>query len=154
MLKQAVVKDKAKRILWIRGDSQRLPFQDNTFECVYMTAVIHHIENKEMALREIHRALNKGGNFVIMTFSHSAIRKHITLDFLGIVAMDLKRIPSVPSLKKMMRLIGFSNIHHHAIQIDEGYMPTDKYLKRVRIKKKYGSRIRKISRFVFITCKK
>jgi len=179
MLKQAVVKDKSKRILWIRGDGQRLPFQDNIFECVYMTAVIHHIENKEMALREIHRALKKGGNCVIMTFSHSAIRKHITRDFPGIVATDLKRIPSVPSLKKMMRLIGFSNVHHHAVQVDEGYIPTKEYLKRVRnkyistltllseddfrrglmifkerIKKKYGSRIRKISRFVLITGQK
>jgi len=179
MLKQAVGKDRSKRILWIRGDGQQLPFRDNIFDCIYMTAVIHHIENKEAALREIHRILKNGGNCVIQTFSHSRIRKHITRDFPGVVAIDLKRIPSVPSLKKTMAIIGFSDVHHHVVQIDEGYISTDEYLERVknkyistltllseddfqrgfkifqeRVRKKYRSRIRKISWFVFITGQK
>jgi len=179
MLKQAVLKDKSKRVLWIRGDGQRLPFQDSLFDCVYMTAVIHHIENKEMALREIYRVSKKGGKCVIMTFSHSGIKKHITRDFPGVVAIDLKRIPSVPFLKKTMTMIGFRDVHYHVVQLDEGYISTKEYLRRVRnkymstltllseedfqrgfmifkerVEKKYGNRIRKISRFVFIDGRK
>jgi ubiquinone/menaquinone biosynthesis C-methylase UbiE len=179
MLKQAVAKDKSKRIFWVRGDGQRLPFPNSVFDCVYMTAVIHHIENKEMALREIHRVAKKGGKCVIMTFSHSGIKKHITHDFPGVVAIDLKRIPSVPLLKKMMTMIGFRDVHYHAVQLDEGYVPADEYLRRVRnkymstltllseedfqrgfkvfkgrVEKKYGNRIRKISWFVFIDGRK
>jgi len=179
MLKQAVVKDKSRRIMWVRGDGQRLPFRDNLFDCVYMTAVIHHIENKETAIQEIQRVLKKGRNCVIMTFSHSGIRKHITRDFPGVIAIDLKRIPSVPSLKRMIVTIGFRNVCHHAVQVDEGYVSTDEYLKRVRnkymstltllseekfqrgfkifqkrVRKKYGGKIRKISRFVFVAGQK
>lgn len=179
MLRQGVVKDKSKRILWVRGDGQRLPFQDGLFDCVYMTSVIHHIENKEMTLREIYRVSKKGGKCVIMTFSHSRIKKHITRDFPGVVAIDLKRIPSVLSLKKMMTMIGFRDVHHHVVQIDEGYISTNEYLERVRnkymstltllseedfqrgfkifkerVKRKYGSKIRKISWFVFIDVQK
>jgi len=179
MLKQAVLKDKSKRVLWIRGDGQQLPFQDILFDCVYMTAVIHHIENKEMALQEIYRVSKKGGKCVIMTFSHSGIKKHITRDFPGVVAIDLKRIPSVPFLKKTMTMIGFRDVHYHVVQLDEGYISTDEYLRRVRnkymstltllseedfqrgfkifkerVEKKYGNRIRKISRFVFIDGRK
>lgn len=179
MLKQAVVKDKSKRILWVQGDGQQLPFQDSLFDCVYMSAVIHHIENKEMALREIYRVSKKGGKCVIITFSHSKIKKHITHYFPGVVAIDLKRVPSVPSLKKMMRMMGFRNVHYHAVQLDEGYVSTDGYLRRVRnkytstltllseedfkrgfrifketVEKKYGNQIRKISWFVFIDGRK
>jgi len=179
MLKQAFVKDKSKRVLWVRGDGQQLPFRDSLFDCVYMTAVIHHIENKEMALREIYPILKTGGNCVILTFSHSGIKKHITRDFPGVVAIDLKRIPSVPSLKKIMTMIGFKNVHHHPAQIDEGYISTNVYLKKVRnkyistltllseddfqrgfkvfeerVRRKYGNRVRKISRFVFIVGRK
>jgi ubiquinone/menaquinone biosynthesis C-methylase UbiE len=175
MLKQAVMKDKPKRVLWILGDGQRLPFQGNLFNCVYMTAVIHHIENKEIALREIYRVTKKGGKCVIMTFSHSGIKKHITRDFPGVIAIDLKRVPPVPSLKKMVTMTGFRDVHYHVVQLDEGYVATDEYLERVknkymstltllceedfqrgfkifkeRVEKKYGNQIRKISWFVFI----
>jgi ubiquinone/menaquinone biosynthesis C-methylase UbiE len=144
-----------------------------------MTAVIHHIENKEMALREIFRVAKKGGKCVIMTFSHSRIKKHITHDFPGVVAIDLKRVPSVPSLKKMMTIIGFRGVHYHVVQLDEGCVSTDEYLRRVgnkymstltllseedfqkgfkifkeRVEKKYGNQIRKISWFVFIDGRK
>ena len=179
MLKQAVMKDKSKRILWIQGDGQWLPFQDGFFDCVYMTAVIHHIENKEITLREIYRVSKKDGKCVIMTFSHSGIKKHITRDFPGVVAIDLKRIPSVPSIRKMMAMIGFRDVHYHVIQLDEGYISTDEYLRRVRnkymstltllseedfqrgfkifkekVEKKYGNQIKKVSWFVFIDGRK
>jgi len=179
MLRQAVVKDRAKRILWVRGDGQRLSFQDGVFDCAYMTAVIHHIENKQMALEEIYRVLKEGGNCVIMTFSHSRIRKHITRDFPGVVQIDLKRVPSVPSLKKMMTIVGFRGVHHHVVQVEEGYVSTDEYLERVRnkyistltllsdeefergfkifqerVRRKYGSQFRKVSWFVFIVGRK
>ena len=179
MLKQALAKDKSKRISWVRGDGQRLPFQSGLFDCVYMTAVIHHIENKEKALREIYRVLKIRGKCVLKTFSHSGIKKHITRDFPGVVAIDLKRIPSVPSLKKMMTMIGFRSVHYHAVQVDEGFVCMDEYLQRVknkymstltllseddfqrgfkifqeRVRRRYGNKIRKISRFVFIVGQK
>jgi SAM-dependent methyltransferase len=144
-----------------------------------MTSVIHHIENKEMALREIYRILKGGGTIVVLTYSHSGVRKHLLRDFPGVLAIDLKRIPSIPSLKSMMAMIGFRDVHHHVVQCDEGYVPVDDYLVRVRdkyistltllseeefqrglrifhdrVRRKYGSQIRKISRYVLVTARK
>lgn len=175
MLKQAVAKDKSRNILWIRGDGQKLPLRDGFFNCVYMTLVIHHIENKEMALREIYRVLKKGGKCVIMTNPHYRMKKHVLRDFPGVTAIDLKRFPSVPFIKKTMIKIGFRDVHYHIVQYDEGYMPTDKYLERVRnkyistltllseeafqrgfkifqqrVRRKYGTQIRRISGFDFV----
>jgi len=175
MLKHAVVKDKSRRILWIRGDGQRLPFRDSVFDCVYMTLVIHHIEDKESALREMHRVLKREGNFIIVTNSHSRIKKHVLRDFPGVVPIDLKRFPTVPSLKKLMTKAGFGNVHHHILQHDRGYISTNEYLERVRnkyistltllneeefqkglkifekrVKSKYGDQIKQLDKFVFI----
>jgi ubiquinone/menaquinone biosynthesis C-methylase UbiE len=179
MLKQAVLKDKSRNVIWVRGDGQNLPFTDDTFNCVYMTSVIHHIEHKDMALGEIHRILREDGICLIMTFSHAGMKKHILHDFPGVTRMDLKRIPCIPSLKKMMITAGFNNVHYHVVKHDEGFVSTNGFLERVRnkyistltlltddefqrgfsmfqkkAKKKYGSRIRKISRFVFVVGKK
>jgi ubiquinone/menaquinone biosynthesis C-methylase UbiE len=175
MLKQAVVKDKSKRVLWVGGDGQLLPFKDNLFDCIYMTLVVHHIENKEMALQEIHRCLKKGGNCVIMTNSHSRIRTHVISDFPGVLAIDLKRFPSIPLLKKVMKQTGFRNVHHHVLKHERGYVPTEVYLERVRnkyistltllsedefqrgleifverVRRKYGKQIKQVDRFIFI----
>ena len=133
MLKQAATKDESTDILWIQGDGQKLPFRDDSFNCIYMTLVIHHIENKEMALQEIHSTLKKDGKCVIMTNSHSRIKKHVLRDFPGIIAMDLKRLPTVPYIKKTMRKVGFTHVHYYPVQHNE-YMPTDEFLERVKNK--------------------
>jgi len=179
MLKQAVTKDKSRNILWVRGDGQNLPFRDDFFSCIYMTMVIHHTENKEMALREIYHALKKGGNCVILPTSHSRIKKHVLRDFPGVVAIDLKRFPSVPSVKKTMIKIGFRDVHYHIVQQDEECMSTNEYLEKVknkyistltllseeafqrgfkifqrRVRRKYGAQIRRASGFDFIVGQK
>jgi len=179
MLKKAVAKDKSKTVLWVRGDGQRLPFRDSFFDSVYMTLVIHHIEDKEAALREIYRALKEGGNCVVMTLSHYRVRRHVLRFFPKVVSIDLKRIPSIPYLKSMMVKTGFGNIHHHVLKYVEGTMPTNEYFKRVRkkyistltllteeefekgirvfekkVREKYGKQITRIIGFDFVVGKK
>jgi ubiquinone/menaquinone biosynthesis C-methylase UbiE len=179
MLRQAVAKDRSKQILWIRGDGQHLPFSDSLFDCVYMTLVIHHIENKELALHGIHRVLKKNGRCVIVTNSHSRIKKHVLRDFPGVVATDLKRFPTIPSLKELMMKIGFGDVHYHVLQYERGYMSTEEYLERVRnryistltllseeefqrglkiferkVKRRHGDRIKQLDKFVFVVGQK
>lgn len=44
--------------------SEKLPFEDNTFDVVYARAVLHHMSDLELACREIHRVLKPGGSFI------------------------------------------------------------------------------------------
>lgn len=142
MLKQAVEKDKSKCTLWVRGDGQRLPFRDSVFNCIYMTLVIHHIEDKERTLREIYCALKKDGMCVIMTNSHFRLKRHVLRDFPGVIAIDLKSFPTLPFLKRLIKGIGFTDTHHRAVKYEE-YMPTDEFLERVR--NKYVSTLTRLS---------
>ena len=179
MLKKAVGKDKERKIRWVLGDVNKLPFKSNYFDCIYMTLVLHHIENKTVALEEIYRTLNSKGTCVIMTKSHSQLKESVFNDFPGLTAIDLKRFPSIPFIKNLMTEIGFRNIHSRLDQHDEGYRLTAEFLNRVgnkyistltllsedefkkgfevfqeRIKKKYEDKIRWIAKFNFVVGQK
>jgi SAM-dependent methyltransferase len=46
-----------------RGNAERLPFRDATFDAVYGSSILHHL-NLEPALREVLRLLRPGGRIV------------------------------------------------------------------------------------------
>jgi len=179
MLKKAVEKDESKEILWVQGDGQKLPFRDNVFDCIYMTLVIHHIEDKELALQEIRRTLKKEGNCVIMATSHYRMKSGTLRHFPKVVAIDRKRLPTIPHLKGLMVRTGFRNVHYHIVKHDEGFLPTEEYLERVRkkhistltllseeefqrglkifeekVRQKYGTQLRRIMGYDFVVGKK
>lgn len=46
------------------GDSAYLPFEENSFEVVYINASFHHFREKEKVIQEIYRVLKPGGMFI------------------------------------------------------------------------------------------
>jgi len=178
MLREAVLKDPSKNVVWIQGDGQELPFSNEVFDCVYLTFVLHHIERKELALQEIYRVLKKGGKCVILTTSHAQIRRHVLNDFPGVTAMDMKRLPSIPCIRKSMMKTFFKAIHYHIFYRPES-TSTERYIERVRnkyistltlfseeefqkrfkvfqerVRRKYSDKIERISGFVFVEASK
>lgn len=133
MLKKAVEKDISNLISWIRGDGQYLPFRENVFNCVYMTLVIHHIEDKKKAIKEIYRTLKVAGKCVIMTNSHARLRKQVIRHFPGVIAYDLKRFPTIPYLKNVMKDLKYKIIKYKPVQYNE-YISKEEYMERVKNK--------------------
>jgi len=56
-----------KNIEIIQGDAQNMPFKDNTFDIVYATALIEHLEQPIKMLQEIYRILKTNGIIIITT---------------------------------------------------------------------------------------
>lgn len=50
------------------GDALALPFDNNSVECIYSMGVLHHIDNTQEALNEVHRALKPGGTCYIFLY--------------------------------------------------------------------------------------
>lgn len=71
--KQKVAIEKLQnRIEMVQGDSENLPFPDNSFDCVTVSFGVRNFENLSKGLAEIRRVLKPGGTFVILEFSYPA----------------------------------------------------------------------------------
>ena len=57
------------KIDMILGDSENMPFEDNSFDAITVAFGIRNFENLENGLKEILRVLNPGGAFVILETS-------------------------------------------------------------------------------------
>ncbi|RDY58067.1 bifunctional demethylmenaquinone methyltransferase/2-methoxy-6-polyprenyl-1,4-benzoquinol methylase UbiE [Flagellimonas nanhaiensis] len=56
-------------IKMVVGDSENLPFKDNTFDAVTVAFGVRNFENLEKGLQEIHRVLKSSGTLVILETS-------------------------------------------------------------------------------------
>ncbi len=71
----AIGKEKVKKhhltnqIDLILGDSEKLPFNDHTFDAITVGFGVRNFENLEQGLQEIHRVLKPQGTFVVLETS-------------------------------------------------------------------------------------
>lgn len=54
-----------KKVKLFLGDSEFLPFSDNSFDVVYCNDSFHHYPAPQNVLREVHRVLKLGGTFLL-----------------------------------------------------------------------------------------
>ena len=62
-------KQLGKQIDMIIGDSEEIPFEDNTFDAVTVAFGVRNFEELEAGLKEIQRVLKPGGIFVVLETS-------------------------------------------------------------------------------------
>ena len=57
----------------LNADAQALPFAEGTFDLAYSWGVLHHTQDTECALREIHRVLRPGGECRVMLYHRRSL---------------------------------------------------------------------------------
>ncbi|SHG03733.1 demethylmenaquinone methyltransferase / 2-methoxy-6-polyprenyl-1,4-benzoquinol methylase [Salegentibacter echinorum] len=57
------------KVEMIQGDSEDLPFEENSFDAITVAFGVRNFENLEKGLSEIHRVLRPGGIFVVLETS-------------------------------------------------------------------------------------
>src|SRR5690554_4993773 len=67
--KKIAQKNLSERIEMVQGDSENLPFNENSFDAVTVAFGVRNFENLEKGLAEIRRVLKPGGIFVILETS-------------------------------------------------------------------------------------
>jgi ubiquinone/menaquinone biosynthesis C-methylase UbiE len=179
MLKNALKSDRKRAIRWVLGDASLLPFRAESFDCIYMTMVVHQIRQRHAFLKSLHRILRPGGKCVIATSSHSSIRAHVLRYFPGVCAIDLERFPSIPFLKNALKKTGFRNVRSSLVKHEEREIPIEDYFEMVRnkyistlsllgeskfqaglaiferrIRELYGTRMDRVLRFTFVSGEK
>lgn len=123
-------KNLSERIDMVQGDSENLPFQENSFDAVTVAFGVRNFENLEKGLAEIHRVLKPGGIFVILETSVPTkfpfrqgyfLHTRYLLPLMGkVFARDQKAysylsksaasFPHGEALNNILRKIGFINV--------------------------------------------
>ena len=53
------------RVKYVEGDAQKMPFEDNTFDCVFTNGSLHEWSQPNRIFNEVHRCLKLGGKYLI-----------------------------------------------------------------------------------------
>jgi len=113
-------------------DAQKLPFAEQSFDCVTIAFGLRNVTHKEQALASIYQVLKPGGKLLVLEFSSPAqplkpaydLYSFKVLPLLGkLVAGDepsyrylaesIRMHPDQESLKQMMQDTGFERCRYH-----------------------------------------
>ncbi|WP_010254542.1 bifunctional demethylmenaquinone methyltransferase/2-methoxy-6-polyprenyl-1,4-benzoquinol methylase UbiE [Myroides injenensis] len=120
------------RIEMIQGDSENLPFADNSFDAITVGFGIRNFENLEKGLSEILRVLKPGGIFVILETSVPTkfpfkqgyfLYTQNIMPFMGklfskdknaykYLSDSAKNFPFGENLNNILRKVGFKDVKH------------------------------------------
>jgi SAM-dependent methyltransferase len=71
------------------ADAEKLPFEDNSFDCVCSMGVLHHVPDTEKAVSEIWRVLKPGGRLIVMFYHRNSAQYRLNYPLVSL----LKRKP-------------------------------------------------------------
>lgn len=109
MLQKAI--KKSSEILFTQSPAENLPFMKNSFDFIFMTEVLHHLKNMELAVLEIYRVLKNNCWMCIATQSHEQIEHRMTSRFFpATVLIDKSRYPRIEKLKEILSRTGYYDI--------------------------------------------
>jgi len=117
------------------GDSERLLFEDNTFDAVIVAFGVRNFENLEKGLSDMRRVLKKGGTVVILEFSkpkkfpvkqvYNFYFKNILPNIGKLVSKDsraytylpesVQAFPEGKDFLDILQKVGFQNVQQQAL---------------------------------------
>ncbi|QOL19642.1 bifunctional demethylmenaquinone methyltransferase/2-methoxy-6-polyprenyl-1,4-benzoquinol methylase UbiE [Candidatus Bodocaedibacter vickermanii] len=133
---------------WVQASAEELPFDDNSVDALTISFGLRNVTDREKALREFHRVLKPGGQFLCLEFSEVQ-HKHINAAYtfysqnvipkLGNYIVEkqedppyeylvdsIQRFPNQPTLKDMIesagfKTVNFTNLTDGIVAIHEGW---------------------------------
>jgi ubiquinone/menaquinone biosynthesis C-methylase UbiE len=111
MLARAREKDSEGVVAWDCQDAQDLTYQDASFDVIFMSHLLHHVDSPTRVISECKRVLCNSGVVLIRYGAIEQIRNDVEHTFFpGVLAIDESRTPSIESVEKWLSEAGFSGI--------------------------------------------
>ena len=111
MLAKAREKDIEKAIEWDYQDAQDLRYNDGSFDVVFMSHLLHHVDSPLQVLIECKRVLIDSGVIIIRYGAIEQIENDVVHTFFPeVLTIDRARTPSVAIVEKWLSDAGFLSI--------------------------------------------
>jgi ubiquinone/menaquinone biosynthesis C-methylase UbiE len=121
---------------------KKLPFNDNSYECVILKFVIEHINNIQQLMIEVHRILSPGGIVIILTDDYTKDIENFYDDPSHITPFTILRLKNLALLSgfniiELRRWRNIPYIWRYTYKAFDYSFPFSKQLFGVFIKRKY-----------------
>ena len=134
MLAEAFPKPGADRVWWVRSDAQDLAFISSALQCVFMSLLLHHVDDVQRVMGECCRILRPGGVCLVRTTGHDDMGAMPVYRFFPRVAeIDRNRLPEIGVIENGMRQAGFGEVRHEKV-VQRLVNSVDAYLDKMRRK--------------------
>ncbi len=98
---------------WIQGDSQRLPFPDNSLDMITCVHSFHHYPNQSECVYEMHRVLAPGGCAMILDADRDGWWGRVLYDMIVVAIEGDVYHPSRQRFQELFHAAGFDSIEQH-----------------------------------------
>ena len=111
MLAKAKTKDTDSVVKWDLQDAQDLTYQNESFDAVFMSHLLHHVDYPSRVIRECHRVLVESGAILIRYGAMEQIRDDVEHTFFPeTLIIDEERTPTITRVERWLSEAGFLNI--------------------------------------------
>ena len=101
--------EKGVEIEFGKGDHVAIPFDNDFFDLIYMTDVIHHVPDINAMFTEFHRVLKSNGKICILTESHEQIGTRFwSAYFPATITVEKERYPDISDIIFAANQCGFA----------------------------------------------
>ncbi len=109
---------RAGKVAFAPGRAEQLEFPGASFGLVFSVDVIHHVGDRPAYFAEARRVLRSGGRCCTVTDSEWIIRQRVPLSryFPETVEAELRRYPSIPTLRVEMEQAGFGEVTEEMVE--------------------------------------
>jgi len=101
---------KHERLHFVLGDSENLPFPENTFDAITCTHSFHHYPNQLQAIAEMFRVLRPGGRVHIIDGDPDELWGELFYNHFIVWLEGPVRHLKSKEFKKIYEIVGFQNI--------------------------------------------
>ncbi len=134
MLARAKDKDVSKLVTWDLQDAGLLTYNDNSFDVVFVSHLLHHIDSPRDVLKECKRIVTPSGALFIRYGAIEQIRRDVEHTFFPeTLPIDERRTPSVALVEGWLAEAGFIDLISREI-VQRTYESAIARLKAARLK--------------------
>jgi ubiquinone/menaquinone biosynthesis C-methylase UbiE len=111
MLTVAAQKQREQPVAWVNCSAELLPFAPGSFDVVFMSHLLHHVDSPPAAIAECHRVLVADGVLLNRYGAIEQIQGDVEHTFFaGAIDLDRSRTPSVAAVENWLKQAGFRQV--------------------------------------------